>query len=251
MQVAADSWVDFRLTNSAMIGAGGVNASGMVMSTDGNDNTLTRMVLRNNIIAGFQGNGINMLTAGETRTLLELDGNTIGATVFNGNPIGGNGPGTDPANLPYFDGVNLVVSGDSVLNARITNNTLNDNFERSIDILTTDSGISNLLLVGNTMGSDFGEDAAPAQTSNLVDMVVANDPGGTTCLAMSNNKFQWPAFVTNAAGAAGYILELDGLTNGLGVPIVIGPVTTAPFGTFCEPAIAAEEAFFIASGFDP
>jgi hypothetical protein len=249
--VLDDSWVDLRLINSALIGSGGPNNSGMFVSVDGNANTLARLLVDNNTIAGFQGHGLSLQTAGDSRTLATITGNVIGATTFGGAPVQGNGTGTDPNNLPYFDGINIGVAGNSTVNARIVNNLLEDNFERSLTVQTFNSGVANILLEGNVMGSDFGEDQPPAQTSNLDDMDIVNGPAGTICLAMSNNSFQWPAFVVNNGGAAAFILELDGLTNGIGVPIVIGPVTNAPYGTFCEPAINAEEAFFIANGFDP
>ncbi len=251
MSVLDDSWVDFRVTNSTMIGAGGANASGMVINVDGNNNTFARLFLQNNTIAGFQGNGVNMLTAGDSHTLATFDGNVIGATTFNGAAINGNGSGTDITNLPYFDGINIAVTENSIFNGRFVNNRMNDNFERSLDIQTSNNGVANILLVGNAFGSDFGEDAPPAQTSNLDDMDITNGVGGTICLAMSNNTFQWPAFVFNPGNPTAFTLELDGLTNGIGVPTIVDPVTLAPFGTFCEPAIAAEEALFISKGFDP
>ncbi len=241
MSVDTDSWVDFQLTNSSLVGAGGPNNSGMFITIDGNSNTLTRLTIQNNSITNFQGNGINLQTAGDTRTVADISANLISQ----------NGPGTDINNLPYFDGVSIAVAGTSSLNARLENNLFDDNFESSLTVQTLNNAVANILLVGNNMGSDFGEDQPPAQTSNLQDMAIVNGPAGTICLAMSNNTFQWPAFVVNNAGAASYTLELDGLTNGLGVPVIIGAVTPASYGTVCEPAIAAEEAFFISSGFDP
>jgi hypothetical protein len=58
------------------------------------------------------------------------------------------------------------------------------------------------------------------------------------------------ADIDNISGASAYNLELDGLTNGVGFPTLIGgPVTNAAFGSVVEPAIQAEEAAFIGLGF--
>jgi hypothetical protein len=43
---------------------------------------------------------------------------------------------------------------------------------------------------------------------------------------------------------------LDGITNGIGFPTLIGgPITNAAFGTIVEPAIQAEETAFGGLGF--
>jgi hypothetical protein len=67
---------------------------------------------------------------------------------------------------------------------------------------------------------------------------------------MSSNAFGLPADIINNSGAASYILEVDGLTNGVGNPtVIVGAVTPTAFGTVVDPAITAEEAAFAGLGF--
>ena len=71
---------------------------------------------------------------------------------------------------------------------------------------------------------------------------------------MSTNFFTLPVIFTNTAGAAQFVVELDGLTNGLGVPVFTpnpAAFTINPFGSTCAPAINAEDTAFQANGFTP
>lgn len=224
---------------------------GFDVDVAGGASTLARIFFQNNEIgnitagiAGFTNDGIQLTTSGASHTLVTIDGNFIHD----------NGPGVDPLNLPYFDGVDVTVSDTSKLNLILTNNTIINNWERSFEL--TNSGLAgamaNIVMSGNAMHSDIGEDGPAPITAGAVDMVVLNGAGGSsTCLSMSSNFFFLTAFAINVGAPGTFTLELDGLTNGVGVPIQIGPITPAAFGSTCSPAIAAEEAFFEANGFAP
>jgi hypothetical protein len=257
LSVLDDSLVDFRFTNGSIrddypgftLPAAEPNWFGLEIDVDGGAGTLARMFIQNNVISnitagvsGFTNGGVQITTDGSSHTLATIDGNS----VLN------HGVGVDPANLPYFDGIDIQVLGSSEFNLNLTNNILTGNFERSFDLNNAGVGsVANIFMQGNTMNSDVGEDAPLPITSGLIDMTVTNGAAANTCLAMSNNFFQFAAQVVNNAAPASYLLELDGLTNGLGQPTIIGAVTIVPFGSACQPAIAAEEAFFILNGFPP
>ena len=73
---------------------------------------------------------------------------------------------------------------------------------------------------------------------------------------MSSNVFANNAVsFVNAAPAAQFEMELDGISNGVAFdftnPQIIGGVTPRPFGSTCEPAIAATTTAFEALGFPP
>ncbi len=259
VDVRDDSLVDIAFTNGLI--RDNDNAAvpepnhGFHVSVDG-AGALARVLLQNTTISnltpalfGFEEEGVLFQASGGSRTLATLDGNTI----LN------NGAGADPANLPYFDGINVVMDVGlpptaSTFSLNLTNNTIVGNFEHSFNLNNAGSGVANIFMFGNTCDSDFGEDAPVPITSNLEDMRVTNGAMATTCLAMSNNFFASPAVVENLAAAVSFTLELDGLSNGLGQPVILGgpaAVTIVPFGSACQPAISAEEAFFILNGFPP
>jgi hypothetical protein len=257
LTVRDDTWADISFTNGIIqddfgtftpLPAPEPGFHGFETVVSGNANTLARIFFQNNLVSnitagtlGFVNNGVQITTSGDSRTLATIDGNQI----FN------NGPGTDPNNLPYFDGISITKSDASVLNLVVTNNVVTGNQELSFDLTNGGTGIANIFMAGNSFNSDEGEDTLPPITSNNLDMFVSNAAGAMTCLAMSNNFFASGSIVLNAGLAADFTLELDGLTNGIGQPGVIGVVTVAPFGTVCQPAIAAEEAFFLGVGFPP
>ncbi len=255
LSILDDSLVDFTFINGSIrddYNPLALSDTGFEVDVSGGAGTLARILFQNNVVSnitagtpGFANDGVQITTSGDSHTLATFDGNTI----IN------HGPGADITNLPYFDGIDIQVQGSSTFNLNLTDNTLTGNFERSFELNNSGIGsVANIFMRGNTMDSDVGEDAPPVQTSALIDMSVTNGPVATTCLAMSNNFFQFAAQVINLGPPASFILELDGLTNGLGQPVIVGgpaTVTIVPFGTVCQPAIAAEEAFFQANGFPP
>ena len=82
------------------------------------------------------------------------------------------------------------------------------------------------------------------------DMNVLNSSLGSVCLAMSNNFFVLPVRLENLGAGVDFVLELDGSTNGIGVPgIQVGAFDLRAFGSTCAPAIAAQEAVFAGLGF--
>ena len=67
---------------------------------------------------------------------------------------------------------------------------------------------------------------------------------------MSNNFFVLPVRLENLGAPADFILELDGSTNGIGVPgILAGGFDLRAFGSTCEPAIVVQEGVFTGLGF--
>jgi hypothetical protein len=220
---------------------------GFQVNVSGGANTLARIMFQNNFVGeltpgnfGFTNDAIQVTTAGASHTLMTIDGNTIN----------NNGPGSDETMLPYFDAVDVVVGGASEFSLNLTNNTMIANWEQSFNLVTTGLGSNaNVFLSGNTMRSDFGEDQPVPQTSALVDVLIRNVAGSTMCVSMSNNATAFGTVITNSGAAAALKLELDGLTNG--VVTVPNPVMQVPFGSTCQPAISAEEAFFVLNGFPP
>lgn len=241
-----DSFFDFVLTNSTLTnanaGGNGIEVTAVGAAGGSIDDNRTRLFVQNNTISGFDFNGIGITGSGDARILANIDANTIT----------NNGQGVDATNLPYFHGISVVATGDSVINASITNNSVTANFEQGVNLATVGSGSINAVMIANSIsGNDVGEDVLVPITSGLADMTATNAAGGTMCLAMSNNFFTLPAIVTNAGGAASFRLELDGLTNGVGVPTIVGAVTPGPFSAVCLPAFNTEAAAFVADGFPP
>lgn len=252
LDVLDDSLVDFGFVNGSIrddYDPLALSSNGFDARVSGGATTFARILFQNNIIdsvtAGtpaFAFDGVQITSSGAAHTLVNFDGNSI----LN------NGPGADIGNLPYFHGIDIQVLGASNFNLNLTNNTVTGNFEQSLNLNNAGIGsVANIFMRGNAFDSDFGEDAPIPPTSNLLDMLVANGAGATTCLSMSTNFFASPAVVTNAAGPAAFKLELDGLTNGLGQPVILNPVMLVPFGSTCQAAIGAEEALFLANGFPP
>ncbi len=247
-----DSFFDFVLTNSTLsngpaAGGGTTGGNGVEITAIGGagaptDDNRTRILMRGNTIQGFANNGVTVNTFGDARVLATLDANTIQ----------NNGEGVDPGELPYFHGVQVIAAGDSSVNIALTSNNINGNFEQGVSMSTLGSGSINAVLIGNSIvNNDVGEDDPAPITSNIADMIITNAPLGTISLAMSNNFFVLPAFVINGGGAVSFVLELDGITNGVGVPITIGAFTFSPYSVITIPAFNAETAAFEAAGFPP
>jgi hypothetical protein len=120
-----------------------------------------------------------------------------------------------------------------------------------VDILTAGTSSINALFIGNILGSnDVAEDMANMIVdSGLEDFRAINGVGSTICLSFSNNVFGLPELLVNNAGVGSFILELQGSTNGgFGIALPAN-IILAPFGSTCEPLVAAEEAAFAADGF--
>ena len=242
-----DSLFDFVLTNSTLtnLNAGGTGIEVFAQGGMGGvvDDNRTRLLIQNNAISGFDGDGISVFADEDARILATIDGNTIT----------NNGEGADNTMLPFFNGIAITSTDESVISAMVTNNSISGNFEQGVAFNSLGTSVLNAILIGNNIaGNDIGEDAPmPPITANNADMVANNGPLATTCLAMSNNFFALPAIVTNAGGAVSFQLELDGITNGLGVPAVFGAVTNGPFSALCIPNFNTEADAFEADGFPP
>ncbi|HMO13945.1 MAG TPA: right-handed parallel beta-helix repeat-containing protein [Pirellulaceae bacterium] len=256
MQTNADSNLDFVMTNSlisngpALPDAAGNQSGGIgfAVTTFGGvgapvDDSRTRLFLANNTIQGFRFGGMSIDANGDSRVLATL----------NSNVIQNNGEGLDPTELPYFHGLSVTSSGTSVVNLEMNTNLLTNNWERGLFMQTFGSGTINAVLVGNAIANnDFGEDATdPPFTSGFQDALVINGPLGNISIAMSNNFFALDVTFANAGGAPQFIVELDGLTNGFGVPTLAGPFTLNPFSLVAVPTLDAEKAAFEAAGFPP
>jgi hypothetical protein len=253
LNVGDDTLLDFSFINGSIrddYDPLALSDNGFEVNVDGNASTFARIVFQNNLIdrvnavavAAFAFDGVEITSAGSSHVFVTLDGNRI----LN------NGPGSDITNLAYFDGIDISVLDTSTLSAIVTNNTVTGNFEASFDL---NHGIgastANIFMGFNAFDSDAGEDGPIPITSNLQEMIVTNGVASTTCLSMSNNFFASPAFVDNLSAAGSFKLELDGLTNGLGQPVILAPVMLVPFGSTCQPAITAESALFLLNGFPP
>ncbi|MFO0455013.1 MAG: beta strand repeat-containing protein, partial [Planctomycetota bacterium] len=216
-----DTFADIVVENSEVNGNGG---NGIVVAADGDgavvgiDNR-TRLFAQDNLINGNNLNGILGVATGDASLF----------TTINGNEITDNGPGGDPDTLPFFHGIALSASDDALLNGRITNNLVTDNFERGLIVATDDNAATALLLAGNNFsGNDVGEDNtnAPIVDSGIQDLLITNDVNSTTCIAMTNNFFTLNAEFENLAGAPDFRLELDGVTNSFGGGMtLVGPFT--------------------------
>ncbi len=234
--------------------AGGTN--GFVVTAAGNNGILspqvdnrTRVIMAGSVISNFVNNGFVLNTTGDAHAYVQLVSNQIFT----------NGSGLDGATLPFFNGINMTAGNDSVINARLTNNLVTDNFELGINMATIAGAVGekatiNAVLTDNNFAdNDRGEDTTnnPIIDSNINDARFANSATGLMCLAMSNNVFLFNTNFVNAAAPADFRIELDGLTNGFGSG-AIGPGFTFPiFGTACDGLVTAEELAFIADGFPP
>lgn len=230
--IAAASQVDIILQGLTMNGGSrgvNINMSGTSM---------TRMSATDNNISGFTFDGMSLVTGDNSQFLATISGNTIT----------GNGPGLDPTMDPYFDGINILSAGASRQSLRIDNNNISGNQEFGMDINTLGTSQIDVLLTGNTISNNDTGTNSPG----VNDFQSVNGATGTLCLAMSTNFYALNANVVNNNAPANYTVELDGATNGPGVPNFIGGVgnfNVVPFGTTCLPNIQAQEAVFAGAGF--
>jgi hypothetical protein len=220
-----------------------LGAAGVLFSNLGT----MRTQFTNNTIDDFDAFGLVVQTGGAGRTLANVSGNT----VTNNGPLNiANGIG----DLPHEDGIRFLTTGNGVAHARFVNNVMTGNAQQGLNL--TAAGTSTLtfsmsgnVIAANDQGGPFPP-GPPAPDAFIRDMLSTNGVNANTNLAMSNNTFVFNADINNLSGAASYILELDGITNGVGFPTLIGgPVTNTAFGTVVEPAIQAEEAAFAGLGF--
>lgn len=253
LDVLDQTFVDFALINSTLTGGGAgdhgieINATGDALAAI---DTRLRLQLVGNTITGFDsGDGIGITGAGDAHILAVIEANNI-----TGNGINqlANGAPT----VPFGDGLDITATGSSEIFARINNNLINGNAEQGVDLTTLGTGqITAVMSNNNVANNDISDDlATPGNEAGNADMTATNAIGGNMCVSMSNNFFNLPAIFTNAAGPAGFTVELDGLTNGFGVPVLnpnAAAFTISAFGTVCEPAIVVEEAAFSAAGFPP
>lgn len=213
--------------------------AGVLMNNFGN----LRLNFTNSSVTTFDNFGFLVQTGGNGRTLANVAGNTFS----------GNGPlnvinGLN--DIPHEDNVRFFNAGSGVANIRFVNNVSTGAAQQGLNLTTTGSSELNILMDTNIItGNDLGDNQNPPPIELLVrDMLAVNGVGSTMCIAMSSNAFGLPADLINNSGLAAGILELDGLTNGIGDPTAVN-FTLQPFGSTCEPAIEAEEAAFDALGF--
>lgn len=232
------------ITNTA---SGGNNGVRIRTAGDGADvavDNRTRVSMRGSIISNFANDGLSAIASGDSHLLMYLDSNQ----VFNNGDLG------DPDALPYANGIDITASNTSVVNLAMTNNLVTNNFERGLFLGTTGTGTLNAVLVGNNLAdNDAGEDIGndPIQDSNLIDIEFTNGVNGTMCVALSSNFFQFDTLFQNLAAANDFVVELDGLTNGITMADVGGNFNPQPFGSVCQGLLDAEDLAFQASGFPP
>ncbi len=253
LNIGDQTFADFSLVNSVLnnnlAGDQGleINATGDAALTT--DTRLRLNVVGNTITAFDAGDGIGIQSSGDAHVFAQIEANSITNNGINQIATG------QPA-LPFGDGINILATEDSEIFTRIQNNQITTNADQGVDIVTADNGQVTALVSGNFIaGNDTQDDTTtlPNEANNF-DMLVTNDLTGRICIAMSTNFFTLPALFTNNSGNTDFEVELDGLTNGLGVPIFAGGVanfTINPFGTVCSPAIDAEDLAFQANGFAP
>lgn len=234
---AAGSSVDFLVDNMTFNDdAPAIGEAGVLISNFGT----MRLNFTNSTVSNFDNFGMQVQTGGNGRTLANVAGNSY---TGNGALNIINGPG----GLPHEPGIRFVTAGNGTANIRYLNNVVSGNFAEGLILITNDTSSMNFLMDTNVVsGNDIGDDTN-IPTLLIDDMIATNSVGSTMCLALSSNAFGLGATFQNNSGAAAGILELDGLTNSGG--IAAGNFTAAPFGSTCEPAIAAEEAAFDALGF--
>jgi Right handed beta helix region len=216
--VSGSSLVDIAFTGSSFTGA---TADNMRLNTE--DNSRARMNLVNSTFDGAGGNGIGVATTGTSEVVMNLDSNG-----FDGNGA---------------DGVNILSQAGSRLSMRVDNNAFTTNTESGLQMRTAGAAQIDALLTGNVFNN-----------TGLEDLDAENGPAGRVCLAMGSNAFARNALLTNNGAPVDYVVELDGSTNGLGVPTFnpgIAFFDINPFGTVCEPNIVAQENAFLGLGFPP
>lgn len=238
---AADILVDnvaFENDNEVQLGSAGVLFS--------NQGTM-RLSFTNNLVGGFDSFGLVVQTGGANgRTLANVAGNF----VLDNGPLNIINGLADP---PHEDGVRFLTTGNAIAHARFVNNVVSGSAQQGLNLTTAGTSELTFSMSGNVIaGNDLGDTTEDPPPPELLirDMLSVNGVSARTNLAMSSNAFGLPADIVNNSGGASYILEVDGLTNGVGNPnVIFGAVTPTPFGTVVDPAIAAEEAAFAGLGF--
>lgn len=230
--------VIFDNDNTVQLGSAGVLFS--------NEGTM-RLSFTNNLVDGFDSFGLVVQTGGANgRTLANVAGNF----VLDNGPLNIINGLADP---PHEDGVRFLTTDNGIAHARFFNNVVSGSAQQGLNLTTAGTSELTFSMSGNVIaGNDLGDDSSDPPPPELLirDMLSVNGVSARTNLAMSSNTFGLPADIFNNSGAASYILEVDGLTNGVGNPTVAGgAVTPTPFGTVVDPAIAAEETAFAGLGF--
>jgi hypothetical protein len=250
LNIGDQTFADFSLVNSVLnnnfTGNHGmeINATGDAALTI--DTRLRLNVVGTTINAFDSGDGIDITSAGDAHVFAQIEANVITNNGINQVAAG------QPA-VPFADGINILAGGDSEIFTRILNNRITLNAEQGLDIQTVGNGQVTALVSGNFLANNDTQDdiaTVPVESGNQ-DMTATNGVTGQICISMSTNFFNLPVLFVNNSGAGAFTLELDGLTNGLGVPTLVGPFTILPFGSTCSPAIDAEDLAFRLDGFTP
>jgi hypothetical protein len=251
INVGTDTFADFSLTNSTLdnnfTGDHGIEAT--IVGDDtilGVDTRFRANIVGNTITEFDAGDGIGINTLGDARVFAQIDSNIITNNGFNQVASGA------PA-LPFSNGIDLSASDTSSIFTRIHNNFVSGNGDPGLGMTTSNTGRIVVSLQNNFMsGNDTQDDGTTLpDESNNQDLLAINGVTGSICISMSTNFFTLPAVLTNFSGPGNFQVELDGLTNGLGQPVLIGAFSFPAFGTVCGPAIDAEELAFELAGFAP
>lgn len=207
------------------------------------------------------GDGVEYTANGDSRSVLTMLGNNITGSGQDGVDLDSFGTAemllvmtSNISSTNTASGLNINAGGtNSRISARLTNNNLTQNgtfgafMRTSNNGAGTDGGLLDVLMVSNAVSNN--------DTSGTVlrDMNASNSSLGRICLAMSNNFFVLPVRLENLGAPTDFVVELDGSTNGIGVPQIFDPSPAAfdlrAFGAVCEPAIVAQETVFAGLGF--
>ena len=209
------------------------------------------------VIDNSGGDGLEYTAAGDTRSVLTSLASTYSNSGEDGMEIDTFGTAemllmltSNTATGNATSGLNVNAGGvGSHISSRMQNNNFTTNgtfgaFMRTSNSGVVDGGNLDVLMISNAISNND-----TTATVNR-DMNVLNSSLGSVCLAMSNNFFVLPVRLENLGAGVDFVLELDGSTNGIGVPgIQVGAFDLRAFGSTCEPAIAAQEAVFAGLGF--
>jgi hypothetical protein len=217
-----------RLTNSG--------DDGLDVSMTGQ--SLVDIYLSPTTITGSGDNGIVLSSAGDARAQLAIESSDVSNNGGSGlvHNLMGNSRGLDYLRASTFtnngtDGVQNFVGRNAILSTRVDNNDFSGNGGTDYSVDVVSMGTFNGLVQNSTFGTFTADNRV---NSNI-------------CLALSTNSFAGGATLTSNSAPAGFVVELDGISNGVGQP-TFAPNAAAfqqrPYGTVCEPAIAAQETFF-------
>ena len=258
------TFTDFVLTNNTITNSllGGVRTdgvtppglgSGVAIVTAGDAGMMnpqidsrTRINIVGNAIDLFALDGISVTASGDASVLATITANT---STNNGDGLMTVGQ----PDLPFFDGIALTASGSSNINARIANNLVNGNAEFGAELVTMGASTINALFDSNNLnGNDITEDMNndPIVDANGIDFVATNAIGSDMALSFTNNVLVGD-FFANAGAPGDLILEIDGLSNGVGFAAGAMNITQVGFGSTVDGLITTEEMAFSADGFPP